>query len=74
MDLLIFLPKEWTDEGIGQIVDDPKENQRIPAEAPLELVVQIYLNLHDQIDRLHDAGKYTALYRMQLPYLSKHFQ
>ena len=71
MDLLILLPHEWTDEGINNIVDNPNRDQRIPAEAPLELVVQIFLNLHDQIDHLHDPGKYTAPYLLRLTLLTK---
>ena len=58
MDLLIFLPNEWTEEGIEHIVDDPKRDQQIPAEAPLELVVQLFLNLCDKINPLRDSGKH----------------
>lgn len=71
INLLILLPHEWTDEGINNIVNNPNRDQRIPAEAPLELVVQIFLNLHDQIDHLHDPGKYTAPYLLRLTLLTK---
>lgn len=40
-----YLLNEWTEESINSIVDDSKQDQQIPAEAPLELIVQIFLNL-----------------------------
>ena len=58
-DLLVSLPNDWTDEGIDTIVDDHERDQRIPAEAPLELVVQILLNLHDPVDHLTTPGKFS---------------
>ncbi|MCJ1409345.1 hypothetical protein MMC19_003424 [Ptychographa xylographoides] len=60
MGLLSFLPNEWTDEGINNLEDNPGHDQQIPAEAPLELVVQIFLNLRDD---LHGPG-YSNLFRI----------
>ena len=68
MGLLSFLPNEWTDEGINNLEDNPGHDQQIPAEAPLELVVQIFLNLRDD---LHGPGKYTTSNPLHLTLLTQ---
>jgi hypothetical protein len=70
VELLISLSKEWTDEGISNVVDKSDQEQLIPAEAPLELVVQIFLNLHDQINHLDNPGKSTVPYSLHLDLLT----
>ena len=58
MKLVIFLPNDWTDEVIEKIVDDYESDQQIPAEAPHELMMQIFFNLHDPVDDLTTPGKF----------------
>ena len=43
---LANLPSEWLTQGIEYIVNDSGQQQLIPTEAPLELVVQIHLIEH----------------------------
>lgn len=60
-ELLVEVPNEWATEANKNIVDDPGQDQQIPAEAPLELVVQIFLNRGDAVDFLDHPGKYTTI-------------
>lgn len=54
---LAILPNNWLAQVAGVIIDNTEQQQAIPAESPLELVVQIYLNVHDAVNRLHAPGK-----------------
>ena len=54
--ILASLPHNWLALGTDIIIDDTGQEQIIPAEAPLELVAQIYLNVHDAVNYLGDPG------------------
>lgn len=55
--VLASLPKTWLEQGVNSINDDITQVQMIPAEPPLELVVQIYLMVHNAADRIKNPGK-----------------
>lgn len=55
--VLANLPNNWLNPGTEIIIDDIGQQQIIPAEAPLELVSQIYLIVHDEVNHLRDPGK-----------------
>ena len=55
--VLASLPSDWLAQGTGVVLDDTEQEQIIPAEAPLELVAQIYLDVYDAFNRLEDPGK-----------------
>ena len=45
---LLTVPENWFDMAENCLQDvDPTKDQQFPAEAPLELVAQIYLNVYD---------------------------
>lgn len=48
------LPIAW--RAVGNIVNNPAVQQTIPAEAPLELVVQIFLNVYDRNNATNTPG------------------
>ena len=54
--VLASLPNTWLDLGNRIVLDETGQQQIIPAEAPLELVVQIYLMVHDAVNHLVDPG------------------
>ncbi|MCJ1346923.1 hypothetical protein MMC31_005143 [Peltigera leucophlebia] len=55
--VLASLPDIWLAQGTDIVIDDTGQQQIIPAEAPLELVVEICLNVHDAVHHLGDPGK-----------------
>ena len=54
--LLANLPDDWRRPGNEHLIDDTGQQQVIPTEAPLELVVQIYVARHRAINPLQDLG------------------
>lgn len=56
-NILANLPSGWLAQGTAYVIDDTGQQQVIPAVAPLELVAQIYLNVHDAVHHLRDPGK-----------------
>lgn len=65
--VLASLPNIWLDQGTGLVLDDTGQQQIIPAEAPLELVVQIYLIVHDAVNHLTDPGKTMPSWPLSKP-------
>lgn len=55
--VLASLPNIWLAQGTDIVIDDSAQQQMIPAEAPLELVAEIHLNVHDAVNHLRDPGK-----------------
>lgn len=55
--LLASLPKIWLAQGTDNVIDNTRQQQMIPAEALLELVAEIYLDLHDAVNHLGYPGK-----------------
>lgn len=66
-NILAILPDSWLAQGTDYVIDDIGQQQLIPAEAPLELVVQIYLNVHDAVNHLGDPGKTTLSWSLSKP-------
>lgn len=54
--VLASLPNTWLDLGTRIVLDNTGQQQIIPPEAPLELVSQTYLMVHDAVNRLMDPG------------------
>lgn len=55
------LPVNWLAQGSNALDLSTQQKQWIPAEAPLELVTQIYLLVHDRRKPLRNPGKIMAL-------------
>ncbi len=60
-NVLDNLPVYWLAQGTNALGFSRQQKQRIPAEAPLELVTQIYLLVHDRRKPLRNPGKIMAL-------------
>ena len=66
-NVLANLPGNWLAQGTDYVIDDTGQQQIIPAEAPLELVAQIYLNVHDAVNHLGDPGKTMLSWSLNSP-------
>lgn len=55
--VLASLPDIWLEQGINSLINDVGQQQIIPAEAPLKLIVQIFLNVHESIHSLRNPDK-----------------
>ncbi|MCJ1471017.1 hypothetical protein MMC07_009665 [Pseudocyphellaria aurata] len=61
--VLTSVPELWLNYGNQVIIDDPGQQQLIPTEAPLELVVQICLMVHDVDHHLRSPDAVQATLR-----------
>jgi hypothetical protein len=60
-NVLDNLPVNWLAQGSNALRPSTQQKQWIPAEAPLALVTQIYLLVHDRRKPLRSPGKIMAL-------------
>lgn len=58
--VLAKLPTHWLSAGLDVVINNTGQQQIIPTDAPLELVVRIYLFIHDMANDLRDPGKTMA--------------
>lgn len=65
-NILANLPGKWLAQGTDHVIDDTGQQQIIPAEAPLELVAQICLNVH-AASHLRDPGKTMLSWSLNSP-------